>query len=265
MYGAIIGDLAGSIYEFGQIREVSQISIDRIIEENSFYSDDTILTIAILDAILNNGNYEEYLKKYIGEFLDYKPDFKPYFKTSFSPGLIKWYEGNGDGKSKGNGAMMRISPIGFLFNYEDDVKRHSMLATNPSHATEEAIDAASTVALIIHYALMGMKKDEIMSKLKINLEYKPFSKFNTTCSETLPNCLYALFTSNSFEESIRKVISYGGDTDTNACIVGSMAEALYGIDDDLIHLAKQKIPKEFVDILEKGYNINSENILKLQR
>lgn len=74
-----------------------------------------------------------------------------------------------------------------------------------------------------------------------------------TCKETIDNCLYALFTSSSFEGSIKRVISYGGDTDTNACIVGAMAEAMYGVNPILIERAKCKIPKEFIDILEKGY------------
>lgn len=254
MYGAIIGDLAGSIYEFDQIRKINSISINKIIEDNSFYSDDTILTIAILDAILNDGDYEKYIKKYIKEYLNYKPNYKPYFKSSFSPQLIKWYKGIIEGQSKGNGAMMRISPVGYLFNSEYDVVRQSLLATSPSHYSAEAIEASQTVALIIYYARIGMSKDEIINKLKTSLEYQPFNKFNTTCNETLPNCLYALFSSNSLEEAIRKIISYGGDTDTNACIVGSMAEALYGIDENLILLVKQKIPEEFTNILESGYS-----------
>lgn len=255
MYGAIIGDLAGSIYEFNQIKKINTISVNKIIDENSFYSDDTILTIAILDAILNNDiNYEKYIKKYIKEYLNYKPDYKPYFKSPFSPQLIKWYQGNIVGQSKGNGAMMRISPIGYLFNTEYNVIRHSLLATIPSHYSIEAINAAQIVSLIIYYGRLGMTKEEIINKLDISLDYQPFNKFNTICSETLPNCLYALFSSKSFEEAIRKIISFGGDTDTNACIVGSMAEALYGIDDSLILLAKKKIPNEFTDILENGYS-----------
>lgn len=255
MYGAIIGDLAGSIYEFDQIKEISTISVNKIIEDNSFYSDDTILTIAILDAILNNDiNYEKYIKKYIKEYLNYKPNYKPYFKTAFSPQLIKWYQGENEGLSKGNGAMMRISPIGYLFNTEYDIVRHTLLATIPSHYSVEAIDSSQLVSLIIYYGRLGMSKEEIISKLINPLDYQKFNKFNTTCSETLPNCLYALFSSNSFEEAIRKIISFGGDTDTNACIVGSMAEALYGIDERLILLAKEKIPDEFNDILENGYS-----------
>ena len=73
------------------------------------------------------------------------------------------------------------------------------------------------------------------------------------CYGTIDNCLYALFTSENFEESIKKVISYGGDTDTNACIVGSMAEAMYGIDKKIIMEAQNKIPDNFVEIIDRGY------------
>ena len=84
MYGAIIGDLAGSIYEYDQIKGVKPVVVDKLIEENSFFSDDTILTIAIADAIANGRDYEKYLKYYVKKYAKYRPDFEPYFKTSFS-------------------------------------------------------------------------------------------------------------------------------------------------------------------------------------
>ena len=118
MYGAIIGDLAGSIYEYDQTKEIKSIDIDEIIEDNAFYSDDTILTIAIAEAILNNCDYDKYLRKYVRLYSEYRPDFEPYFKNPFSPGLMKWAMGNSAGTSVGNGAMMRISPVGYLFNTE---------------------------------------------------------------------------------------------------------------------------------------------------
>lgn len=206
MYGAIIGDLAGSIYEFEQTKKVSSVYINNIIEANSFYSDDTILTIAIADAILNGGDYEEYIKKYIKKYLNYKSDFRPYFKTTFSPGLIKWYEGKIEGRSKGNGAMMRISPVSYLFNNESDIIRQSLLATLPSHHSVEALDTAKIVSLIIYYARLGISKDKIVSSVAKPLNYQPFNKFNTTCNEPLSNCLYALFSSTSFEEAIKNSI-----------------------------------------------------------
>lgn len=253
MYGAIIGDLAGSIYEYDQTKKIHSVDINKTIEDNSFFSDDTILTIAIADAILNDRNYEKYLKLYAKTYSTYKPDFQPYFKSTFSPGFTNWVQGTVQGKSIGNGAMMRISPIGYMFNTEKEVIENVRFATIPSHNSLEAINAATKIALIIFYLRKGLTKEDVYNKLNIIPTYYPFQKFNTTCNETINNCLYTLYNSNSFDEAIRNAVIMGGDTDTNAAIVGSMAEALYGIDDELVLLAKQKIPKEFVNVLETGY------------
>lgn len=254
MYGAIIGDLAGSEFEYNQVKRITSIEIkNNLIKQESFYSDDSILTIAILDAILNDKNYEFYLKKYGSEYIKYKPGIKPYFETSFSPRFIKWINGNSLGKSTGNGAMMRISPIGYLFDNEKDIINNVKMATIPSHNSQEAIECSTIIALIIFYARKGLTKEQILEKMNIKLEYKLFDKFNVTCLETIDNCLYALFNSSSFEDSIKKVISYGGDTDTNACIVGSMAEVIYGIDKNSIEEANKKIPQSFIKILQLGY------------
>ena len=251
MYGAIIGDLAGSIYEYEQTKEIKSIKMNKIIEDNSFYSDDTILTIAIIDAIINDKNYDFYLKKYINKYKNYKPDFTPYFKNTFSPNLIKWSEENKIGNSHGNGAMMRISPIGYLFNSEEEVIKNARLATIPSHNSDISIKSATIISLIIYYLRKGLKKEKIINKLNLNIKYIPFNKFNTTCEETIDNCLYMFFNSNSFDESIRNTLLMGGDTDTNCAIVGSLSEALYGIDNELIKIANEKLPLEFVKILEK--------------
>ncbi len=254
MYGAIIGDLAGSIYEFDQTKAITSINPTSLITDKSFYSDDTILTIAVLDAIQHNNKYDEYLKKYIQEYKDYKPDFKPYFKTAFSPNLIKWSESNTIGKSSGNGAMMRISPVGFEFDSAREVIKQAKQATAPSHNTKEAIDSATIIALIIYYSRKGYPKETIFKSLSLKPEYHPFTKFNSTCRETIGNCLYAIYNSNSFEEAIRKTLLMGGDTDTNCAIVGSMAEAMYGIDKSLIEIANEKIPDSFVKVLKKSYD-----------
>ena len=253
MYGAIIGDLAGSIYEYEQVKKIKPVKINNIIEDSSFYSDDTILTIAIIDAILNDKNYDKYLRKYINDYKDYKPNFNPYFKTPFSSNLIKWSNSNSTGNSHGNGAMMRISPIGYMFNSEKEIIENAKLATIPSHNSKEAIESATTIALMIYYFRTGLSKDEVYKKLNIKLNYKPFEKFNTTCEETIDNCLYIFYYSNNFEDAIRKTIMMGGDTDTNACIVGSLAESFYGIDNNLKEQAENKLPNEFVKILRK-YN-----------
>ena len=251
MYGAIIGDLAGSVYEYDQINNIKSINMNNIIEDNAFYSDDTILTIAIMDAILHNKDYNYYLKKYIKEYKEYIPDFKPYFKTIFSPNLIKWSESNMIGISHGNGAMMRISPVGYMFNSEEEVIENAKLATIPSHNSIEAIDAATKVALTIFYLRKGLSLDQIYDKLNIELKYKQFNKFNVTCEETVDNCFYSLYNSNSFKDAIKNTLLMGGDTDTNCAIVGSMAEAIYKIDNKLIEEVNNRIPENFVKILKK--------------
>ena len=253
MWGSIIGDLAGSIYEYSQIKEVTPIVVDELIKDESFYSDDTILTIAVLDAILNDRDYNKYLREYGKRFISYRPDVTPYFKTSFSPGFIKWLKSDEGGCSMGNGAMMRIAPVGFMFDDLETVKEESVKATSPSHNNSESIKCAQVVASIIYLARNGYSKNEIIDLLDLNISFKPFAKFNYTCSDTIGNCLYAVFSTNSFESALREVISYGGDTDTNACIVGGMAEAFYGVDQSLIDMAKEKIPKKFVKVLEKAY------------
>ena len=251
MYGALIGDLAGSIYEYNQLRKVHSIQMNNLIEDNAFYSDDTILTIAILNAILDNKDYDCYLRKYIKEYKEYKPNFNPYFKTPFSPSLIKWSNSNMVGTSNGNGAMMRVSPVGYMFDSKIDVIKNAKYATIPSHNSKEAIDSATNIALIIFYLRKGYSKKEIIKELNLSIKYTPYLKFNTTCKETIDNCLYAFFISNSFEDAIRTTLLMGGDTDTNCAIVGSLAEACYGIEESIKEQVNEKIPKKFVKILNR--------------
>ncbi len=254
MLGAIIGDLAGSIYEFEQFNQIKPVKIKNIIEDNAFFSDDTILTIAIIDAIISNTSYETKLREYGLKFATYAPDFKPYFKFPFSPGFRAWLKNKNEGNSTGNGAMMRVSPVAFLFDNEDDVVKNAHLSVIPSHNTPESIKHATTIALIIFYARQGMTKNDIVSKLNLEIKKPNITQFNRTCEDTIDLCLFSIFNSNSFEESISLAISFGGDTDTNACIVGSMAEAFYGISDKLKKQAFKKLPKNFIEILKKcGY------------
>ncbi len=253
MLGAIYGDIVGSIYEYDQFKEIKEVDPEHLILTDSFYSDDTIETVAVIDAILNSKDYEETLRKYISENLDYTPVFSPYFKNAFSPNTIKWANGLTSGNSNGNGAMMRISPVGYLFDNEDEVKENARLVTITSHNSSEAIDSATIIALMIYYFRTGMNKEEVYSKLKLPVVYQPFLKFNTTCKETLNNCLYVIYNSESFEDAIRKMLLMGGDTDTNCCIVGAVAESLYGIDDRSKNDVMKKLPFEYTKILKRAY------------
>lgn len=161
MYGNIIGDLAGLIYEYGQIKKVSQITIDKLITKDSFISDDTVLTIAIIDAILNGKKHEEKMREYGLKYENFVKVNVPHFEKTFSPGFVKWIHGNFEGQSCGNGAMMRIAPIGYLFNSLEEVEEQTKLATMPSHNSKEAIECATIIAKIIFLARKGFSKDEL--------------------------------------------------------------------------------------------------------
>lgn len=272
MYGAIIGDIAGSIYEYDEFNnaEKGTINLEKrleilskkdLIEENCFYSDDTILTIAILDSILNGFSYSDKLKEYGLKYGTEKLNKPNYFEYMFSSTFTQWCKSEKEGNSIGNGCMMRIAPIGFLFNSLEEVEENSELATIPSHNSEKAIRASKIVSSVIYLARTGSSKTEIIRFLKdrynINLEYNLKELQNTylfdaTCN-VLEICLYILFISNDYESAIRNAISIGGDTDTIACIVGGMAEALYGVPQYLIEMAKTKLPNEFSKLLEIGY------------
>ena len=262
MWGAVVGDIAGSLYEYQQYRKVTHITVNELITPDSFFSDDTILTVAIYDAIRNNHDYEKYLRFYGERYIDYVPDtlLKERFQTTFGGQFAKWLKGETDGTSIGNGAMMRISGVGNMFNTEEEVIENARLATIPTHNSESAIDSARIIALVIFYARMGYNKEEIRNKIAVGtIEYVPFSKFNKTCYETINNCLYAFFESVNFEDALRKVISYGGDTDTNGAIVGAMAEAYYGIPEYLVNQARKKLPVTMAYVLDDAYARKARN------
>lgn len=274
MYGAIIGDIVGSVYEYDEFNnsEKGIINLERrleilskkdLIEENCFYSDDTILTIAILDSVLNGFSYSDKLKEYGFKYGTEKLNKPNYFEYMFSSNFTQWCKGEKEGNSIGNGCMMRIAPIGFLYNSLEEVEKNSELATIPSHNSKIAIRASKVVSSVIYLARTGSSKSEIIEFLKdrynINLEYnleelQNTYLFDSTCN-VLEICLYILFISNDYESAIRNAISIGGDTDTIACIVGGMAEALYGVPQYLIEIAKTKLPNKFNKLLEKGYKI----------
>ncbi|MBE5738765.1 MAG: ADP-ribosylglycohydrolase [Clostridiales bacterium] len=258
MLGAIIGDIAGSIYEYSQIKRVTPVSVGNVIEEDGFYSDDTILTMAVADAILSKRDYGECLREWANRYSDYKPKHEPYFQTSFSPNFLKWAKDKYIGTSVGNGAMMRVSPVGYLFDTIEEVENNARMCTIPSHNTDEAISSAQMVAKIIFLARQGMSKEDIIADLGLSIKEPKISKFNYTCGDTVDVCLYSLFNSESFEDSIRTAISFGGDTDTNACIVGSMAEAMYGVPEELKKKAIAKLPPDMLDVVARFEEATSD-------
>ena len=279
MLGAIIGDVVGSYYEVLEIEYYKRYKLPRSYEErisildknvplfndNCSCTDDSILTCAIYDAVVNgNCNYEKYLKLYGLKEASLGLDM--YGRSRFGKGFVSWLKGEKDGNSYGNGAAMRISPIGYLFDNIEDVKRESLLATIPSHNNEEAIKSALAVTTSIFFLRSGCSK-EVVRKYLIDKYYdldfdledlQRNYKFTSKASGSVPQALYVFFESNDFEDAIRKAISIGGDSDTIACIVGSLAEACYGIPANIKNDVKPYLKDYMLNLLNDIYFSNDK-------
>jgi len=274
MLGAIIGDVAGSYYEVLEINYLRQNGINRPYEERikvldknvelftsySSVTDDSILTCSIYDAIKNGEfNYEKYLREYGLSEINLGLD--QYGRSRFGSGFTDWLKGNYQGESYGNGAAMRISPVGYLFDNLDDVKKHAYLASIPSHNHPDALKGAEAVACAIYLLRNGYSKEDVITYIKNNYYELNFDledlqrnyKFSSKTSNSVPEALYIFSISTDFEDSIRKAISIGGDTDTIACIVGSLSEAYYGIDLNMLEKVKPYLKEYMVDLLKDYY------------
>lgn len=273
MLGAIIGDIAGSFYEVLEILERKNNKRNRSYEErikildeniplfteNSSVTDDSILTCAIYDAIINKKDYEKCLKEYGLKEINLGLDI--YGRSRFGKGFVEWLENEKQGNSFGNGSAMRISPVGYLFDTLEEVKEESRKATIPSHNHEESIKAAEAVAVSIFLIRNGMTKEDLKDYIQKNYYQLDYNledlqrnyTFSSKASNSVPQALYIFLVSNSFEDSIRKAISIGGDTDTIAAIVGSISESYYGIPKDIKEKAKPYLKDYMYDLLKDRY------------
>lgn len=269
MLGAIIGDVVGSYYEVLEVKEIKnghrsyeeRIKIldqnTPLFTENSSVTDDSILTFAIYKAIKENKPYEEMLKYYAKKEIDLGKDM--YGRSRFGKGFVEWVNGNTQGTSYGNGASMRISPVGYLFDTLEEVKQESYKATIPSHNHEESILCAEAVSTSIFLLRNGISKEELKEYIEKNyfkLDYdledlRRNYKFSSKSINSVPQAIFTFLESNSFEETIRNAISIGGDTDTIACIAGSLAESYYGIPQELLEQVKPYLKDYMKELLDK--------------
>lgn len=237
MFGAIIGDMVGSIYEFDNYRS----------KEFPFFSgrcwptDDSIMTIAVAKAILENDGKTEGLEDKTVEWM--QKIGRQYPNCGYGGRFYEWmYARNPHPyNSFGNGAAMRVSACGWAGKTLEEVKALSHAVTVVTHNHPEGVKGAEATACAIFLARTGRSRDEIRAFIEENYytldftidEIRPTYEFNETCQHTVPQAIEAFLESTSFEDAIRIAISVGGDSDTLAAITGSIAEAFYGIPDDL--------------------------------
>jgi len=224
MIGAIAGDIIGSVYERHNIKRVDFPLFD----QGCTFTDDTVLTVAVADAILNHSDYGEKLKEY----------FKLYPGRGYGVGFRRWaaHRDSRPYYSQGNGSAMRVSPVGFAFNTLDDVLMEAQKSAEPTHNHPEGIKGAQATASSIFLARRGATKEEIKTYVENNFKYdlnesldqiRIYYRHDETCPGSVPQAIRAFLESNDYEDAIRKAISIGGDSDTIACITGGIAEAFY--------------------------------------
>lgn len=238
MIGAIAGDIIGSVYEWNNIKTKRF----ELFSPKCFFTDDSVLTVALADAILTNGDYISLMKSYSRRypFAGYGGSFNRWVHTEDRQPYNSW----------GNGAAMRISPVGFAFNTLEEVLAKAKQYTEVTHNHPEGIKGGQATASGIFLARTGKSKDKIKEYVETTFGYdlsksldeiRPTYAFTESCQETVPQAIVAFLESRDFEDAIRNAISLGGDSDTLACITGGIAQAFYGGVPDFVSLEVMNI------------------------
>jgi ADP-ribosylglycohydrolase len=225
MIGAIAGDIVGSVYEARPIKSKTFPLFD----SRCTFTDDSVLTVAVAQAILSGRAYRDTVWE-IG---------RRYPHAGYGGSFIRWLlsENPQPYNSWGNGAAMRVSPVGFAFDTVEEVLEQARLTAVISHNHPEGIKGARAAALAVFLARTAHSKEEIRQQISRRFGYdlqrgveqiRPAYGFRISCQETVPEAIVAFLDSVSYEDALRNAISLGGDSDTLACITGGIAEAYYG-------------------------------------
>ncbi len=242
MLGAIIGDIVGSIYERNNIKTKDF----EFFKDYCFYTDDTVMTVAVATALRKwyfsdkKGGIEQ-LKQTLIDSMHVFGNAYP--NSGYGSRFSVWLRKHErlPYNSYGNGSAMRVSPVAYVAKDIEEVKLLAKATAQVTHNHEEGVKGAEATAVAIFLARKKLPIAEIKKYIEKNYyamsftleEIRPVYKFDVSCQGTVPPALQAFFESNSFEDAIRNAISIGGDSDTLACITGSVAEAYYGIPSDI--------------------------------
>ena len=273
MLGAIVGDVVGSVYEWNNIK-TKEFPFFR---EDCFFTDDTVMTCAVAEAIMNGGQKDDFIdamKKYGRMYpnADYGARFNRWLVT----------DNREPYNSFGNGSAMRVSPCAWVVEATTDelpfeVKRLAQLSSEVTHNHPEGIKGAMATAdaiFMCRYFFGGHASDngqpnsvnpeEIKRRIKEHIEkeygydlsktldeIRPSYRFNETCQDTVPQAIVAFLESKDFEDAIRNAISLGGDSDTLAAITGSIAEAAYGIPEWITDKVYTYLDEPLKDVLRR--------------
>ncbi len=251
MLGAITGDIVGSCYEFNPTNDYG---FD-MFPPGSGFTDDTICTVAVADAILHGRDYGESIHDWCRRYPHPKGGYGGRFHQWVMSDYPKPYG------SFGNGSAMRVSPAAWAGYDEKSMLEEAALTASCSHNHVEGIKGAQTVALAIFLAGKHRPVEEILDRcarfsgydLNIRQE-NVVNRFDETCQGTVPVALWIIEKSNSFEDAIRRSVSLGADADTLGAIVGSIAQPIWGIPDSIREKVMSMLPAEMKNIIKEFEN-----------
>ncbi|WP_304249044.1 ADP-ribosylglycohydrolase family protein [Parabacteroides gordonii] len=250
MTGAIAGDIIGSVYEFDNIKTTDF----PLFTNESDYTDDTIMTVAVADWLLNGRDLAKVMQRYGREY--------PYPTGGYGGRFSGWLREKDPlpYNSWGNGSAMRVSAVGWMFDSLEKTLEVAKETAVVTHNHPEGIKGAQATAAAIYLARTGKSKQDIKQYIETTFSYdlgrtcdeiRPFYRFNESCQGTVPEAIIAFLDSSDFENAIRLAVSLGGDSDTLACITGGIAEAFYGIPEDIKLEVKKRIPEKFNEIISQ--------------
>lgn len=249
--GAVCGDIIGSTYEL-RGRSTKDINFELFLEEDHV-TDDTVLTIAILESLLTGKSYVETLRYWGNKYPD----------AGYGRRFREWLSSDNPQPGVGftNGCAMRVSAVGAMAATAEQVLKLAEESAVVSHNHPEAVKGAQAAAMAVFLALHGYSKDDIRDRIEAltgyNLsrrysEIQPGHKFDYTCPGSVPEALICFLESSDYESAIRNAIAMGGDADTMAAIAGSVAAAFYGeIPQHILSFCMPRIPREMMDLISK--------------
>lgn len=260
LIGAIAGDIIGSVYEWHNVKTQDF----ELFKPTCRFTDDTVLTIAIADALLqSNGNREETRRLYAEKLKEYGNNYP---NAGYGGKFKKWLESDSLDPyySFGNGSAMRVSPIGFAFDDLDIVLEEAKKSAEVTHNHPEGIKGAQATANVIYLARKGESKNTIKKYIEDHYNYhldftldeiRPNYSFDATCQGSVPQAIIAFLESSDYEDAIRKAISIGGDSDTIACITGGIAQAYYKkIPDTILSNVLSILDTAMISVIQEFYN-----------
>ncbi len=248
-FGAVIGDVIGSVFEWNNVKSTE---FDLFCDKSDF-TDDTVMSIAVADCLLNSKDYTETFQKY-GRKYPYR-GYGGYFNEWINLDEPKPYN------SWGNGSAMRVSACGCFYNTLEETLAEAKRSAMPTHNHKEGIKGAQATAAAIFLARTGSSKEDIkdyiQDKFRYNLERKindirEVYVFDESCQGTVPEAIIAFLESTDFENAIRLAISIGGDSDTIACITGGIALAYYKeLPSEIAKKTWNLLPEEFKEMITR--------------